>query len=46
MAVVDPSNAVLGSFVPAPCAALPDAGGTVVPVVNEEAEEKSARRER
>ncbi len=39
MAVVDPSNVVLGSFVPVPGAALPDAGGNVVPVVNEEAEE-------
>lgn len=39
MAVVDPSNVVLASFVPAPVAALPDAGGIVVPVVNEEAEE-------
>ena len=40
MAVVDPSNVVLASFVPAPVAALPDAGGIVVPVVNEEAKEQ------
>ena len=39
MAVVDSSNAVLGSFVPAPNAAFPDAGGTVVPVVSEEADD-------
>lgn len=45
MAVVDPSNALLGSFVPAPTSALPDAGGVVAPVVNEEPDDGELHEE-
>ena len=36
MAVADPSGTVLATSVPVSTATLPDAGGTVVPVVNED----------
>ena len=36
MAVADPSGTVLAKSVPVSTATLPDAGGTVVPVVNED----------